>query len=203
MNIKEFSIYLKDRVISQDPANEEGSFDPSDFANYRNYPEVEFSTLLTGLFRFAKHYIKKAFSGSSLRTIDEFGFLATLLSEGSLLKNELINHHHLEISSGSEILKRLIRNGLVQENQDKNDKRAKRVSLTRKGKEEIFKAFEDMHRVSEIVIGNLNKKELSDALSIFNKLTYFHKHIQEEDKKSGLEELHKKYIVEDVRASNN
>jgi DNA-binding MarR family transcriptional regulator len=109
----------------------------------------------------------------------------------------------LEISSGSEILKRQIRDGFIQEVQDKIDKRAKRVSLTKKGKEEVFKAFEDMHLVSEIVIGNLTKKELSDALSIFHKLTYFHMHIQEEDKKSGLEELHKKYIVDDVRASFN
>jgi len=41
----------------------------------------------------------------------------------------LINKHLLEISSGSEILKRLIKNELVCEFPDKKDRRAKRVSM--------------------------------------------------------------------------
>jgi DNA-binding MarR family transcriptional regulator len=195
IDLKEFSIYLRDKVIPNEAANLSTSFDQDDFMNYRSYPEIEFSTLLTGLFRFAKHYIKKAFQDTAIRTIDEFGFLATLLKEGSLLKNELINQHMLEISSGSEILKRLIKNDLVQEYRDEHDKRAKRVSLTDAGREEIFKAFGDMHKVSEIVIGNLTKKELTDTLSVLNKLTFFHQHIHEKDRNTELDELHKKYIV--------
>lgn len=193
-NLKEFSIYLKDKVLLSHPGEKKSDFDPEEFALYKNFPEVEFSTLLTGLFRFAKHYIKKAFQGTSLRTLDEFGFLATLLKEKSLLKNELINSHMLEISSGSEILKRLIKNGLVEEGPDEKDKRAKRVWLTKKGIKEIMLAFNDMHKVSEIIIGNLNKNELSDALGIFNKLTYFHQHIHEDDKNTELEQLHSKYV---------
>lgn len=193
-NMKEFSIYLKDKVLFEDNRTNISDFDPDNFAMYKSFPEVEFSTLLTGLFRFAKHYIKKAFQGTSLRTLDEFGFLATLLREKSLLKNELINSHMLEISSGSEILKRLIKNGLVEQGQDEKDKRAKRVWLTEKGIEEIMMAFQDMHKVSEIIIGNLNGKELSDALSIFNKLTYFHQHIHEDDKNTELDQLHIKYV---------
>jgi DNA-binding MarR family transcriptional regulator len=202
-DLKEFAIYLRDSVISDAPLDISGEFDIQDYMNYRSYPEIEFSTLLTGLFRFAKHYIKKAFKDSSLKTIDEFGFLASLLRHGSLLKNELINQHMLEISSGSEILKRLIRNGLVQEYADKNDKRAKRVSLTEAGRKEIFKAFDDMHKVSEIVIGNLTKKELNDTLSAMTKLTYFHQHIHENDRTTELIELHDKYIVNESKASMN
>lgn len=202
-NLKEFSIYLKDKVIHNEPAHSRKDFEPSKFHNFKSFPEIQFSTLLTGLFRFAKHYIKKAFQGTSLKTLDEFGFLATLLREGSLLKNELINIHMLEISSGSEILKRLIRNGLVQEFPDENDKRAKRVSLTENGINEIMYAFKDMHKVSEIIIGNLTEKELTDALTVFNKLTYFHQHIHEKDRNTGLEELYKKYKVEDISSSMN
>lgn len=203
IDLKEFSIYLRDKVIPNEAANLSSSFDRDDFKNYRTYPEVEFSTLLTGLFRFAKHYTKKAFQDTVIRTIDEFGFLATLLKEGSLLKNELITQHLLEISSGSEVLKRLIKNGLVQEFKDDKDKRAKRVSLTEAGKQEIFKAFGDMHKVSEIVIGNLTKKELINTLSVLNKLTFFHQHIHERDRNTPLYELHKKYIVDDIKASVN
>jgi len=202
-NLKEFSIFLKDKVINNEPANQGSDFKADKFEAYKSFPEIEFSTLLTGLFRFAKHYVKKAFVGTSLRTLDDFGFLATLLREKSLLKNELIKAHMLEISSGSEILKRLIRNGLVEEVRDEHDKRARRVSLTQKGVSEIMSAFGAMHKVSEIVIGNLTSGELTEVLFAFNKLNYFHQHIYEQDKDTNLSKLHEKYIEEGIKALSN
>lgn len=193
-DIKEFSIYLKDKVLIGKPNVRNLAFDKNNFQQYKTYPEVEFSTLLTSLYRFARHYVKKAFIKTSIKTIDEFGFLATLLKEKSLLKNELIQKHLLEISSGSEIIKRLMRHELIYEYPDVKDKRAKRVSLTEKGIGEVMIAFEDMHKVSEIVIGNLKKEELNEALSVFNKLNFFHLHIHEEDKHSSLVNLHDKYV---------
>lgn len=197
-NIQEFSIYLKDKLFISS-SQETSNFNKNNFKNYKSYPEVEFSTLLTSLYRFAKHYMKKAFSSTSIKTIDEFGFLATLLKEKSLLKNELINKHLLEISSGSEILKRLIKNELIHEFPDENDKRAKRVSLTEKGVKEIMASFDDMHKVSEIIIGNLKEKELKEALAVFNKLTFFHQHIHDEDRNTSLPDLHNKYVVSSIQ----
>jgi len=193
-DLKEFSIYLKDKVAIEKTSNRDSSFDKNNYQNYKSYAEVEFSTLLTNLNRFAKHYMKKAFADMDIKTIDEFGFLASLLRQKSLTKNELINQHLLETSSGSEILKRLIKNGLVKEIPDKNDKRAKRVLLTDKGTATIFGSFDEMHKISEIIIGNLTEEELKQALGIFNKLTYFHQHIHESDRNSNLNEIHKKYI---------
>jgi len=198
-DIKEFSIYLKDRVLIGDDPSHDDHFDKNNFHQYKSYPEVEFSTLLTSLYRFARHYVKKAFINTSIKTIDEFGFLVTLLKEKSLLKNELIHKHLLEISSGSEIIKRLIRNGLVYEYPDANDKRAKRVSLTDNGQKEVMTAFDDMHKASEIIIGNLKSEEINEALTVFNKLNFFHLHIHEEDKLTSLEDLHQKYVIEKVK----
>lgn len=195
-DLKEFAMYLKDQVVNPQAIGQNPNFEKSNYENYKSYPEVEFSILLTGLFRFAKHYIRKAFSNTTIKTLDEFGFLATLLREKSLLKNELINKHYLEISSGSEILKRLIKNELVYEYPDEKDKRARRVSLTEMGKAEIMNAFDDMHKVSEIIIGNLDRTELNDALTVFNKLTYFHQHIHENDRNASLDVLRNKYIPE-------
>lgn len=193
-DLKEFSIYLKDKVSDESAAKNVLEFDKNNYQNYKSYAEVEFSTLLTNLYRFAKHYMKKAFVGSDIKTIDEFGFLASLLKQKSLMKNELINQHLLETSSGSEILKRLIKNGLVQEMPDAVDKRAKRVSLTPKGIETVMGSFDEMHKISEIIVGNLKDDELKQALQVFNKLTYFHQHIHDCDRNSDLEEIHSKYI---------
>jgi DNA-binding MarR family transcriptional regulator len=194
-DIKEFSIYLKDKLFSSHPNKTGKIFNKDEFHNYVLYPEIEFSALLTGLYRFSKHYLKKAFAGSKINTIDEFGFMATLLKEGSLLKNELINKHLLEVSSGSEIIKRLQKNGLIKEYPDENDKRAKRVTLTREGKKEIFSSFDDMYKVSRLIVGDLTSDELNNSLQIFNKLSYFHHHIYDYDKKTQLDELHEKYLT--------
>lgn len=193
-NIEEFSVFLKDRVFGSKKYKDSASFSKEDYQDYKSYAEVEFSTGLTTLFRFAKIYIKKAFADRSFKTLDEFGFLASLLREGSLLKSELIQKHLLEISSGSEILKRLIKQGLIYEFADKNDRRAKRVALTDLGRKEILSAFEQMHMVSEIIIGTLTEKELKETLAVFQKLTYFHWRIHEKDKNTDLKALHSKYI---------
>jgi DNA-binding MarR family transcriptional regulator len=193
-DLKAFSIYLRDEVSTEKKLIPNEEFDKNNYQNYKSYAEVEFSTLLTNLYRFAKHYMKKAFAGSEIKTIDEFGFLASLLKQKSLMKNELINQHLLETSSGSEILKRLIKNGLVKEIPDTIDKRAKRVSLTAKGVETVMGSFDEMHIISEIIVGNLKDDELKQALQVFNKLTYFHQHIHDCDRNSDLEEIHSKYI---------
>jgi DNA-binding MarR family transcriptional regulator len=193
-DLKEFSIYLKDKVATEQPKSSELPFDKHNYQNYKSYAEVEFSTLLTNLYRFAKHYMKKAFANMEIKTIDEFGFLASLLRQKSMTKNELISQHLLETSSGSEIIKRLIKNGLIQEIPDENDKRAKRVLLTDKGKATIFASFDEMHKISEIIIGNLSQEELKQALAVFNKLSFFHQHIHESDRNSSLQTIHQKFV---------
>lgn len=193
-SLEEFSVFLKDKVFDPKKYKKAGSFSNEDYKNYRKYAEVEFSIGLTTLFRFAKIYIKKAFADSSFKTLDEFGFLATLMREKSLLKGELIQKHLLEVSSGSEILKRLIKQGLIYEFDDEHDRRAKRVALTELGKKEILTAFNQMHKVSEIIIGNLTDEELKNTLAVFQKLTSFHWRLHEEDKNTALDELYSKYI---------
>ncbi len=194
-DIKEFTMYLRDKVLIGDSKTPVVSFNNEQYLSYKEMPKVEFSTLLTGLYRFARIYVKKAFQNTNIKTIDEFGFLASILKEKSLLKNELIKMHFMEVSSGSEILKRLIRNGLVYEYPDSKDGRAKRVSLTKEGVKEIMNAFNEMNKVSEIVVGNLSGEELKEALSVFNKLNFFHTHIHEEAKNDSLEDIYQKYII--------
>lgn len=192
-DIKEFAMYLRDKVV-QGKTTEEDDYKKENYMAYKEMPKVEFSTLLTGLYRFARIYVKKAFQNTTINTIDEFGFLASILKEKSLLKNELIKKHYMEVSSGSEIIKRLIRNNLIYEYQDPNDGRAKRVSLTEAGFKEIMNAFDEMHKVSEIVVGNLSKEELTETLSVFNKLNYFHINIHTNSKDEDLDCIYKDYI---------
>ena len=48
---------------------------------------------------------------------------------------EIIDLHNLEAPSGIEIIKRLLRNKLIEEFADEEDRRAKRIQITKKGAE--------------------------------------------------------------------
>jgi DNA-binding MarR family transcriptional regulator len=200
-DIREFSIYLKDKVLGTISANFSNTTEKIDYENYKVHPEVEFSTLLVQLYKFAKHYVKKVFQDKPWNSIDEYGFLASLLLCPSMSKNEMINMHMLEMSSGSEIFKRLLKNKLITQFPDENDKRAKRVSLTDEGRKQIIAAFDEMYKVSQIIIGNLDEKEMREAIGIFNKLSIFHHHIHDFDKNSSVEDLHDKYLFKGRKAA--
>jgi DNA-binding MarR family transcriptional regulator len=196
-DFKQFYSFLQDVLFPRGikKVKEHYDFTSGQSIEIKDYAEVEFSTLLVGLNRFAKHYTKKALENSSFRTLEEFGLLANLLKEGSLLKSELINSTVLEISSGTEMLKRLIKSDLIKEYPDSEDKRAKRISLTEKGISEILKAFSSMHQVANIISGCLSDEEIQATLAVFKKLSLFHHKIHETDRNTGIDELVSKYLA--------
>lgn len=50
---------------------------------------------------------------------------------------ELIELHNLEAPTGIEIIKRLLAKGLIEEFNDSEDRRAKKVKITKVGQEEL------------------------------------------------------------------
>jgi DNA-binding MarR family transcriptional regulator len=126
---------------------------------------------------YAKWYIKKVLRESHLQTPDEFSFLITLMTYDSLSKSELITKQVMEKTSGSEVIRRLIKRGLIVESADEDDKRSVRVSITRSGREEILKILPLMSKVSNIVVGNLSNEEINTLSYLLKKLDYFHNDI--------------------------
>ncbi|SUB89922.1 homoprotocatechuate degradation operon regulator, HpaR [Porphyromonas macacae] len=94
------------------------------------------------LHRYSRTYMKKALAASAyLQTEDEYTYLVTLLSENGLTKTELNNRNCMEKTSGSEIIRRLKKYGLIEEEPDMNDKRSVRVFITPKGRKELMSVF--------------------------------------------------------------
>lgn len=84
-----------------------------------------------------KKQTKEVISESSLSSLDDYSFLLHLEQVDSLRKMELIDMHNLEAPTGIEIIKRLLSKGLIEEFEDIEDKRAKRVKLSIDGKIEV------------------------------------------------------------------
>lgn len=156
--------------------------------------EVETATLLTTMFKFTKHYVKRALQHAPIHTIDEFGFLTALLQTPALTKTELIQRNQLEIPSGNEIIRRLLKAELLSETADLSDKRSKLVSLTEKGRTVLFAAFTEMHKVAHVVTGALSGYEKTEFLLTLKKLRRFHERIHASDKNTEIDLILKKYL---------
>ena len=135
------------------------------------------SILIVLMNRYAKWYIKKVLRDSLLQTPDEFSFLITLMTYDSLNKSELINKQIMEKTSGTEVINRLVKRGMIFETVDQNDKRSIRVSITKSGREEILRILPLMTKVTEIVVGNLSTEEINTLSYLLKKLDYFHNDI--------------------------
>ncbi len=143
---------------------------------YRNTAS-DISILIVLMNRYAKWYIKKVLRDSLLQTPDEFSFLITLMTYDSLNKSELIAKQVMEKTSGSEIINRLIKKGMIVETADQNDKRSIRVAITKSGRDEILKILPLMSKVTKIVVGNLSDDEINTLSYLLKKLDYFHNEI--------------------------
>ena len=195
--LKQYALWLSDKMLQSKKLTHSNNI--PEYAKKKHFameefPEIELSTLITNLYRFARNYIKKALEHTAFKTVDEFGFLASLIQHQSLLKSELIQQHLMEISSGTEVIKRLIKTEMIYEWPDPHDGRAKRVSLTEKGKNEIIKAFGEMHKAAKIINGNLSREEQQRIIISLNKLKHFHWDIHKTHRQAPLDDIMDKYI---------
>ena len=177
-SIDEFMGYLNAKSGSKELAMREISGENKGWFKdeYRNATS-DISILIVLMNHYAKWYIKKALKDSQLQTPDEFSFLITLMTYDSLSKSELIAKQVMEKTSGTEIIRRLTKKGLIMETADQDDKRSIRVSVTKSGREELLRMLPLMSKVSKIVVGNLSSEEINTLSYLLKKLDHFHSDI--------------------------
>jgi DNA-binding MarR family transcriptional regulator len=87
---------------------------------------------------------------------------------------ELIKMHNLEPPSGIEVLKRLLNKGLIEEFDDADDKRAKRISITEHGKRELQMVMPKMSEVFRLMTADLALNEKLHMMAFLKQLNEFH-----------------------------
>ena len=115
--------------------------------------------LLRRIGKFHIAYSNKALEGTGLDQMEEFGILVTIYNQKNPIKSEAIYHNIMELSSGSNILIRLKKRGLVSEYNDEQDRRVKRLKLTAKGEETLLKAKNIVLKVAQMMVHALNDED--------------------------------------------
>jgi DNA-binding MarR family transcriptional regulator len=107
---------------------------------------------------------------------------------------ELIDAHMQEKTSGIEIIKRLLKNGLAEQFNDETDKRSKRLVVTPKGQQVLLSIFPRMANVASLTGGNLTNEEKMQLIYLLNKLHIFHHAIHLENRNLYPEEILKEKL---------
>lgn len=192
-NLHDFALWLNNELRNQplSPKSRELNYHGNINKQSTN---TQISILIGRMARYANNYSKKIFSNTNISSLEEFTFLSTLMFKTDLSKAELSRQNLMEITSGADIIKRLIKKKLVEIFDDTTDKRSKRVRITDFGKITMFQVFKEMETVTEIITGNLMDWEKLYLLSALKKLDNLHKKIYPEVKKQELWDIKAKYI---------
>lgn len=128
---------------------------------------------ISRLYRFLRMASKDLLAKHDIASIDEFALLATLLVHPGMTKTELLKQNLMEITTGSEMLKRFVARKWLIEQRDKNDKRITRLSLSAKGQQIIFGCMQTLDQIEDILLP-LNTKEQETLYQLLNRLDAFH-----------------------------
>jgi DNA-binding MarR family transcriptional regulator len=162
---------------------------PQNFDKAMQMKANQLGFFINYLFKFTKGYTKTALMNSSISTLDDFVFLASLGREESIRKVDLIKQNMMETPSGVEVIKRLIKNNLVEEFDDTEDRRSVRLKITDTGKRELYGIFSEMNKVGKVVAGNLSEQEIIQLHTLLEKLFDHHQTLRNVDFSEGLDKL--------------
>jgi DNA-binding MarR family transcriptional regulator len=132
------------------------------------------NTSLVHLYKYARLHAKAAIVNTAFSTPDEFIYLISLVSFGSMTKTALIRLNIHEKSAGMQIVNRLISNGLVEQAALDSDKRNRMIHITPKGKKLLNESMQNIRIASMKVTEPLSHQEKMDLIRLLSKLENFH-----------------------------
>ncbi|KFF01297.1 MarR family transcriptional regulator [Chryseobacterium formosense] len=139
-----------------------------------SFTENEICKQVLLLGRYSKLLIRKGLSDFPELANEEFTYLYRLKDEPFLSKIQLIEKNGHEKQTGTQIIKRLLEAGLVEEKNDESDKRSKRLNLTELGEKKFHESVKKVNQASLILSGSLTDDEKKEFLSLLKKLNEFH-----------------------------
>lgn len=158
-NIEDFAVWLSGKYFKS-----EGD------GGHKEHLDLMLAFQISMLNKEIKKRTKSVISGSSFSSLDGYSFLLHLEQGDSFRKMELIEMHNLEAPTGIEVIKRLLSKGLIEEFEDEDDKRAKRVRMTNKGQKELKAIKPQIQSVFSQFSTPLSLNEKLGIVNTMNKL---------------------------------
>ena len=172
-SLQGFAKYLLRSQIEMIDDNNKVIIESNTLPENTPYLTAEAAELIFRLNKYIKNYGKPVLQEMGISSMDEFVILAFLLQKRECSKKEIINRNLIEFTTGMDMLRRMIKRGLLIERINTQDKRQKIISLSKKGKNVLFEILVKFKNITD-VLGDLDKKEREIFLNLLKQLNKFH-----------------------------
>jgi DNA-binding MarR family transcriptional regulator len=135
-------------------------------------------------------YMRLALKDMPLRSIEEIMFCSALNNLGESRKSDVINYAMMEISTGTDILNRLIKKGFINQRIDPDDKRSRLLTLTRAGTTALKKCFKKASLARGIFLADLTEGEKKVIIQILFPLQEKHSKLAVESKGKKIDDIY-------------
>ena len=140
-------------------------------------------------------YANNAIENTGIKQVEEFGILLTVQQERNPKKSEVIYANLFELSSGTDMLNRLIKRGLIKEYDDKDDKRSKRIELTAAGMKAIELCTARMRKVASMMTIDLSEDDKQLCIQLLKNIEVKYSGLWQQNKDRPFDE-----VYEDIMA---
>jgi DNA-binding MarR family transcriptional regulator len=144
------------------------------------------------------NYMKIALKDTSVKTLENFTFLASLHVHGECRKSEIINYAMIEFSTGIEILNRMIKSGMIKERIDPQDKRGRLLSLTEEGKKNLYACFKRNSMAKEILLQDVSEEDKKVCVLVLEPIHTRHAALSMANRSKSIEEVYDTLVVNQV-----
>lgn len=154
-------------------------------------PDGHFMKVIMRLAQAYHIYAKIALRDTSLPVYDSFVFLAASRSLGEAKKTDIIHYAMMDISTGSDILNRLIKDDYLKDRTDPDDKRSRLISITPEGEKVLQACFKKTAIARRILLKDLDDNDKKLCIQILEPVEARHSVLSIESKNKSIEELEK------------
>jgi predicted transcriptional regulator len=139
------------------------------------------SKLVYRIARLNRNFSELALKNVDIKQLEDFIFLSTIANLKNPKKTDVIYSDVTELSTGLLILERLKKQGYILEKGDVDDKRSKRVSITKKGEKILLECYAHLQRASEMVYFDMEPEHITLCIQLLQHVDIklseaFHKH---------------------------
>ena len=127
---------------------------------------------LVNISNMLKKRLNQFVTESPFATFMDFQFLFILKEHSEMTKSELIHVNNMEMSSGIEVVKRLLKQNWIEEKANPQDKRSKLIRVNTAGEDALLQ-YKDtalsIYRSYSERLNPMQKEEVLKSLSLFSR----------------------------------
>jgi DNA-binding MarR family transcriptional regulator len=151
--------------------------------------DIILTKLMDRIARIHMIYIQIAMKGMKIQHFEEFSLLSAIANLKNPKKTEVIYHTINELSTGLNLLAVMKKRGYISEQDDPEDKRSKRLSLTPKGKKVLEGCYERFSKIPELLFRDINNEDIQLCIQLLKNIDLKFSKIWQHDKGRLLEEI--------------